>query len=50
MTLYEIEVLNNKGKPITLEQYKGKVLLISDILSPLKEVAASCSMTLEDQA
>ena len=28
MSLYEIKVLNNKGEEISLEQYKGKVLLI----------------------
>ena len=28
MSLYEIKVLNNKGQEVSLEQYKGKVLLI----------------------
>ena len=28
MSLYEIKVLTNKGEEVSLEQYKGKVLLI----------------------
>lgn len=28
MTIYDIKVLNNKGEEVTLEEYKGKVLLI----------------------
>ena len=28
MSLYEIKVINNKGEEISLEQYKGQVLLI----------------------
>ncbi len=28
MSLYEIEVLNNKGQPVSLKEYEGKVLLI----------------------